>query len=94
LGKKTFTAQGYPRVKVICFDKITLHKGHGKYLLVISALELELVLVVLKNRSKERMFAWLTARGKERCECVEVACSDMWEAYQEAAGEKYPMRTA
>jgi hypothetical protein len=41
-------AQGYPRVKVICFDEITLHKGDGKYILAISAPELGMVLDVLK----------------------------------------------
>jgi transposase len=90
LGKKTITAQGYPAVKVICFDEITLHKGHGKYLLVISAPEFGLVLDVLEDRSKERLLAWLEARGKAWCEGVEVACSDMWDAYQEAAVEKLP----
>lgn len=75
---------------MICFDEITLHKGHGKYLLVISAPELGLVLDVLEDRSKERLLNWLEARGKEWREGVEVACSDMWDAYQEAADEKLP----
>jgi len=75
---------------VICFDEITLHKGHGKYLLVISAPEIGLVLDVLEDRSKERLLAWLEARGNEWCANVEVACSDMWDAYQEAAAEKLP----
>jgi len=48
---------------VICFDESTLHKGHGKYLLVISAPEFGLVLDVLEDRSKESLLAWLEARG-------------------------------
>lgn len=75
---------------MICFDEITLHKGHGKFILVISAPELGLVLDVLEDRSKERLLAWLEERGKAWCEAVEVACSDMWDAYQEAAAEKLP----
>ena len=90
MGKKTITAQGYPRVKRLCFDEITLHKGHGKYLLVISAPELGLVLDVLADRSKEKLLAWLEERGEEWREGVEVACSDMWDAYQEAVAEKLP----
>jgi transposase len=90
LGKKTIAAQGYPRVKVVCFDEITLHKGHGKYILVISAPELGLVLDVLEDRSKEKLLAWLEERGQEWREGVEVACSDMWDAYQEAVAEKLP----
>jgi transposase len=90
LGKKTIAAQGYPRVKVICFDEITLHKGHGKYILVISAPELGLVLDVLADRSKEKLLTWLEERGQEWREGVEVACSDMWDAYQEAVAEKLP----
>jgi transposase len=90
LGKKTIAAQGCPRVKVICLDEITLHKGHGKYLLVISAPEIGLVLDVLEDRSKERLLEWLEARGEAWREGVEVACSDMWDAYQEAVAEKLP----
>lgn len=50
-------------MKVVCFDEITLHKGHGKYILVISAPELGLVLDVLEDRSKEKLLAWLEERG-------------------------------
>lgn len=71
-------------------DEITLHQGHGHYLLVISAPELGLVLDVLEDRSKEKLLAWFEERGKAWCEGVEVACSDMWDAYQEAAAEKLP----
>jgi transposase len=75
---------------VICFDEITLHKGHGKFILVISAPELGLVLDVLEDRSKEKLLGWLEERGEEWRAGVEVACSDMWDAYQEAVAEKLP----
>ena len=75
---------------MICFDEITLHKGHGKFILVISAPELGLVLDVLEDRSKEKLVAWLEERGEEWRAGVEVACSDMWDAYQEAVAEKLP----
>jgi transposase len=75
---------------VICFDEITLHKGHGKFVLVISAPELGLVLDVLEDRSKENLLNWLEKRGKRWCVAVKVACSDMWDAYQEAAAQKLP----
>jgi len=58
--------------------------------LVISAPEVGLVLDVLEDRSKENLLIWLAARGKEWCEAVEVAGSDMWDAYQDAAAEKLP----
>ena len=77
-------------MKGICFDEITLHKGHGKYILVISAPELGLVLDVLEDRSKEKLLDWLEERSKDWCEGVDVACSDMWDAYQEAVAEKLP----
>ncbi len=75
---------------MICLDEITLHKGHGKYLLVISAPQLGLVLDVLEERSKEKLLTWLEERGEAWREAVEVVCSDMWDAYQEAAAEKLP----
>lgn len=59
-------------------------------MLVISAPEVGLVLDVLEDRSKENLLIWLAARGKEWCEAVEVAGSDMWDAYQDAAAEKLP----
>jgi transposase len=75
---------------VICFDEITLHKGHGKFVLVISAPELGLVLDILEDRSKENLLKWLEKRGKRWCAAVKVACSDMWDAYQAAAAQKLP----
>jgi len=75
---------------VICFDEISLHKRHGKYVLVISAPELGLVLDVLPDRSKETLEKWLDERGIAWCAAIEVACSDMWDAYQEAAKVKLP----
>ena len=75
---------------MICFDEISLHRGHGKYVLVISAPELGLVLDVLPDRSKETLEKWLDERGKAWCEAVEVACSDMWDASQIVAAEKLP----
>ena len=77
-------------MSAICFDEITLHKGHGQFVLVISAPDLGLVLDVLPDRSKETLLIWLEKRGKEWCETVKVACSDMWAAYQEAAAQKLP----
>jgi len=75
---------------VICFDEISLRRGHGKYVLVISAPELGLVLDVLPDRNKATLEKWLDERGKAWCEAVEVACSDMWDAYQNVAAEKLP----
>jgi transposase len=75
---------------VICFDEISLHRGHGKFVLVISAPEIGLVLDVLSDRSKETLEKWLDERGKEWCAVIQVACSDMWDAYQEVAAEKLP----
>ena len=71
-------------------DEISLHHGHGKFVLVISAPELGLVLDVLEDRSKEKLLKWLDERGREWCAAVRYACSDMWDAYQEAAEQKLP----
>ncbi len=71
-------------------DEISLHKGHGKFILVISAPEWGLILDVLEDRSKETLLKWLEERGVDWCAAVQVACSDMWDAYQEAAEQKLP----
>jgi len=57
---------------------------------VISAPELGLVLDVLPDRNKATLEKWLDERGKAWCEADEVACSDMWDAYQNVAAEKLP----
>jgi transposase len=90
VGKKTIVARGYPQVTTLCFDEITLHNGHGKFLLGISAPEPGVVLDILEDRSKETLLQWLTARGPDGCAAVQVVCSDMWDAYQDAAKCKRP----
>ncbi len=75
---------------MISFDEISLRRGHGRYVLIISAPELGLVLDVLPNRDKETLEKWLGERGKDWCAAVEVACSDMWDAYQNIAAAKLP----
>ena len=77
-------------MRAICFDEISLRRGHGKFALIISAPQLGLVLNVLEDRSKESLLKWLDERGIEWCGAVQIACSDMWDAYQEAAEQKLP----
>ena len=77
-------------MRAICFDEIALHRGQGKFILVISAPELGLVLDVLEDRSMENLLKWLNERGSEWCAAVKIACSDMWDAYQEAAEQTLP----
>jgi transposase len=74
----------------MCFDEISLHRGQGKFVLVISAPELGLVLDILADRSQESLLKWLEARGLEWCAAVQYACSDMWDAYQQAAEKQLP----
>jgi hypothetical protein len=50
-GQNELAQRGYPLVKALCLDKITIHKGHGHYRLVLSAPELGLVLDVLPDRN-------------------------------------------
>jgi transposase len=90
VGKKTLARRGYPHVKVLCLDEITIHKGHGHYRLVISAPELGLVLDVLADRTKESLEAWFAQRGPEWCSYVETCCADMWDAYHTVAQAKLP----
>jgi transposase len=51
---------------------------------------LGLVLDVLPDRNKETLLKWLEERGSEWCAAVQYACSDMWDAYQQAAEQKLP----
>jgi len=78
-------------VKVLSFDEIAPHKGHGHYELVIYAPELGIVLDVLKDRKKATLEAWFEARGSAWCAGVEVYCADMWEPYHQAAQAYLPL---
>ena len=89
-SKNMLTQRGYPLVKVLCLDEITIHKGHGHYRLVISAPELGWVLDVLADRLKETLEAWFDQRGTAWCAQVEVCCADMWDAYHTVAKTKLP----
>lgn len=75
-------------MKILCVDEVALHKGHGNYVLVISAPESGIVLDVLEDRSKKTLEAWFAERGEEWCGHVEVACSDMWDTYQDTFRDK------
>ena len=77
-------------MRAICFVEISLHRGHGKFVLVISAPELGLVLDVLEDRSRESLLQWLEKRGSEWYAAVQYAGSDMGDAYQQAAEQKLP----
>ena len=91
---KTLAARGYPLARVVCFDEIAPHKGHGGYELVIYAPELGIVLDVLKDRKKVTLEEWFVARGAPLCAHVEVYCSDMWDQYHEAAQAHLPKALA
>ena len=80
--------------RVVCFDEIAPHKGHGGYELVIYAPELGIVLDVLKDRKKATLEEWFVARGEPWCAHVEVYCSDMWDQYHEAAQAHLPKALA
>ena len=77
-------------MKVLSFDEIAPHKGHGHYELVIYASELGVVLDVLKDRKKATLEEWFVARGPAWCAQVEVYCADMWDQYHEAAQAQLP----
>ena len=89
-GEKALDQRGYPLVKVLGLDEITIHKGRGHYRLVISAPELGIVLDVLPDRSKETLEAWFEQRGTAWCDDVEVCCAATWDAYHTVAKTKLP----
>jgi len=44
----------------------------------------------LPDRNKATLEKWLGERGQTWCEAIDVACSDMWDAYQSVAADKLP----
>lgn len=71
-------------------DEIALEKGHGNFVLVLSAPEKGYVLDVLLNRERKTLENWLDGLASEMKKAIKVVNLDMWEPYTLAVKAKLP----
>lgn len=71
-------------------DEIALEKGHGNFVLVLSAPEEGYVLEVLPNRERKTLENWLEGLVPEVKKAIKIVNLDMWEPYTLAIKAKLP----
>lgn len=71
-------------------DEIALEKGHGNFVLVLSAPEEGYVLEVLPDRERKTLEKWLEGLTPEMKKAIKVVNLDMWEPYTLAVKAKLP----
>lgn len=90
MGKKTTAARQTQPIRVLNIDEIALEKGHGNFVLVLSAPEEGYVLEVLPNRERKTLENWLEGLAPEMKKAIKVINLDMWEPYTLAVKAKLP----
>jgi len=68
-------------IRVLNIDEIALEKGHGNFVLVLSAPEEGYVLEVLPDRERKTLENWLDGLVPEMKKAIQVVNLDMWEPY-------------
>lgn len=88
MGKKTTAARQTKPIRVLNIDEIALEKGHGNFVLVLSAPEEGYVLEVLPDRERKTLENWLEELTPEVKKAIKVVNLDMWEPYTLAVQAK------
>lgn len=88
--------QTAPHFTIMGIDEIALRKGHGDFVVVITARlesgEIE-PLAILPDRKKETVRNWLKRIPLARRRQIKTVCTDMWENYVSAVREVMPLTT-
>lgn len=87
--KKTAARQAKP-IRVLNIDEIAQEKGHGNFVLILSAPEEGYVLDVLPDRERKTLENWLSGLAPEARKAIKVVNLDMWEPYTLAVKAKLP----
>ena len=90
MGKKTTAARQTKPIRILNIDEIALEKGHGNFVLVLSAPEEGYVLDVLPDRERKTLENWLAGLAPEVKKAIRVVNLDMWEPYTLAVKAKLP----
>ena len=85
-GLKNRSLEGITAIGV---DEILWRRGH-KYLTLVYQINNECIrlLWIGKDRTEESFTKFFDMLGKERCNCIQYVCSDMWKAYLKVIKER------
>jgi transposase len=81
----------YNNLEVLGLDEIALKKGHGNFVVIVTARlkDGRLVLLgVLENREKDTVIAFLRTIPTRLLKTIHTVCSDMYEGFTEAVREE------
>jgi transposase len=92
-ASKTIEPRGRSRtVRVLGIDEISMRKGHGDFVCVITDIDRKCVIEVLENRLKETVVAYLRGLPASVRKSIRYVSIDMWEGYYQAVVEALPKR--
>lgn len=83
----------FERLRQIGLDEISLLKGHGDFVTIVSTRDDQgkpVVLAVLEDRKKETVIAFLKSIPERLRATVEEVCTDLYEGFINAAEEVLP----
>ena len=83
----------YSALNCLGLDEIALKKGHRDFVVIVTARladERLVILGVLPDRKKDTVLKFLRAIPARLQATIQTVCSDMWDAYAEAAREVLP----
>ncbi len=89
-GESHLAEQRTPLVRILGIDEIALKKGHGNFVLVLSAPAQSRVVAVLEDRSQQTLEKWLDQLAPDQPAAIASVCIDMWEPYSHAIQKKLP----
>jgi transposase len=81
----------YENIGVLGIDEIALKKGHGDFVVIVTArlsAQRLVILGVLENREKDTVIAFLRSIPIRLLKTIHTVCSDMYEGFTEAVREE------
>jgi transposase len=81
----------YENIGVLGIDEIALKKGHGDFVVIVTArlsAQRLVILGVLENREKDTVIAFLRSIPIRLLKIIHTVCSDMYEGFTEAVREE------
>lgn len=81
----------YENIGVLGIDEIALKKGHGDFVVIVTArlsAQRLVILGVLENREKDTVIAFLRSIPMRLLKTIHTVCSDMYEGFTEAIREE------
>lgn len=92
-ASKTVEPRGRPKaIRVLGIDEISMRKGHGDFVCIITDIDRKCVIEVLEDRLKETLVAYLSGLPTSVRNSLRYVSIDMWEGYYQAVVEALPRR--